>query len=55
MHTILIVEDEAVLRLTFARFLEEAGYAVESAENYHDAVAFEERDHFGVIVTDIVL
>jgi len=55
MHTILIVEDEAVLRLTFARFLEEAGYAVESAENYHDAVAFVERDHFDVVVTDIVL
>ncbi len=55
MCNVLIVEDEAVLRLTFARFLEDAGYSVRAAENYAEAVRHLEEDHFDVVVTDIVL
>jgi two-component system, NtrC family, response regulator HydG len=55
MSNVLIVEDEAVLRLTFARFLEEAGYTVESAEDYPEAEQLMDRARFDVVVTDIVL
>lgn len=55
MSTILIVEDEDVLRLTFARFLESEGHTVETAATYDDAVDRIEETDFQVIVTDIIL
>ncbi|MCF6285842.1 MAG: sigma 54-interacting transcriptional regulator, partial [Candidatus Hydrogenedentes bacterium] len=55
MCNVLIVEDEAVLRLTFTRFLEEEGYGVESAEDYEEAASHMGNTHFDVVVTDIVL
>jgi len=55
MRTVLIVEDEAVLRLTFTRFLEEADYEVAAVENYLDAVAQIGKRDFDIVVTDIVL
>lgn len=55
MTHILIVEDEEVLRLTFARFLEQEGYEVEAASSYVEASALLDRTDFDVIVTDIVL
>lgn len=55
MNRVLIVEDEDVLRLTFARFLEEEGYEVDSAADYEVAADLVQRYRFDVVVTDIVL
>ncbi len=55
MANVLIVEDEAVLRLTFGEFLEHDGYAVHTAEDYDEAVSLLDRVDFDVIVTDIIL
>jgi two-component system response regulator HydG len=55
MSRVLIVEDEAVLRLTFAEFLTEDHHQVESARNFDEAVERIEADAFDVIVTDIIL
>jgi PAS domain S-box-containing protein len=52
---ILVVEDEAVLRLTFGHFLEDEGYEVEVAEDYNEALHHLDRSAFDVIVTDIIL
>ena len=51
----LVVEDEAVLRLTFAQFLEEDGYEVVTVEDYQQALDEIEAQNFDVIVTDIIL
>jgi len=55
MANVLIVEDEAVLRLTFGEFLEQDGYTVHAAEDYDEAVSLLDRVDFDVIVTDIIL
>lgn len=55
MSHILIVEDEDVLRLTFARFLEGEGYSVATAASYEEAVEALSGADFEVIVTDIIL
>lgn len=55
MNNVLIVEDEDVLRLTFARFLEADRYQVQTASSYESARALIEDGSFDVIVTDIVL
>lgn len=55
MSNILIVEDEDVLRLTFARFLEADGHHVETAASYDEAVENLDDADFQVIVTDIIL
>jgi PAS domain S-box-containing protein len=55
MAKILIVEDESVLRMTFAHFLEEEQHEVATVEQYDEAVACIDREHFDVIVTDIIL
>jgi PAS domain S-box-containing protein len=55
MSSVLIVEDEDVLRLTFARFLEADRHQVETANSYQSARALMERRSFDVVVTDIVL
>jgi PAS domain S-box-containing protein len=52
---ILVVEDEAVLRLTFGQFLEDEGHDVEVAEDYNEALHHLEHAPFDVIVTDIIL
>lgn len=55
MANVLIVEDEAVLRLTFGEFLEQDGYTAHTAEDYDEAVSLLDRVDFDVIVTDIIL
>ena len=55
MARVLVVEDEAVLRLTFTQFLEDEGYEVVNAEHYDAAVVELERNAVDIIVTDIVL
>lgn len=52
---VLIVEDESVLRLTFAEFLREEGLDVAAAANYNEAAQALEGPMFDVVVTDIIL
>jgi len=55
MHTVLVIEDEEVLRLTFSEFLAGEGYDVVVADNYDEAVASFAQHDFDAIVTDILL
>jgi PAS domain S-box-containing protein len=52
---VLIVEDESVLRLTFAEFLLEEGLDVSAAANYDEAARELRGPPFDVVVTDIIL
>ncbi len=52
---VLVVEDEAVLRLTFAQFLKNKGYAAVTAADYGEAMECIRQQTFDVIVTDILL
>jgi PAS domain S-box-containing protein len=53
--SVLVVEDERVLRLTFEQFLRNEGYEVATAESYDKALIHIEDHDFDVIVTDIIL
>ncbi len=55
MARILVVEDEAVLRLTFGQFLEDEGHDVRAAEDYTEALRHLDEGPFDVVVTDIIL
>jgi len=53
---ILIVDDEESLRLTFELLLKRAGYeSVTGVSNFDDAIATVEKEHFDLIISDIVL
>jgi CheY-like chemotaxis protein len=49
----LVVDDSMLIRYTVCRFLEERGYAVESATNGVEALQILERLHPDLIVTDM--
>jgi CheY-like chemotaxis protein len=49
----LVVDDSMLIRFTVCRFLEERGFAVESAANGLEAVQVLERVHPGLVVTDL--
>jgi CheY-like chemotaxis protein len=49
----LVVDDSMLIRYTVCRFLEERGYAVESATNGVEALQILERVHPDLIVTDM--
>ncbi|MBE9504795.1 MAG: sigma 54-interacting transcriptional regulator [Proteobacteria bacterium] len=55
MKSVLVVDDEKILRYTFSEFLEEGGYAVTTAENYDDALGKLEKPAFDLVITDIIL
>ncbi len=55
MKSILIVDDEEILRFTFGEFLEEGGYEVQRAENYNDAMDKLKSSSFDLVITDIIL
>lgn len=55
MARILVVEDEAVLRLTFSQFLQDEGHEVFVAEDYNEALRHLDAYSFEVVVTDIIL
>ncbi len=55
MAKILIVEDEAVLRMTFEHFLDEEGFEVRTAANFDEALRALDESVPDVIVTDIIL
>jgi CheY-like chemotaxis protein len=49
----LVVDDSMLIRYTVCRFLEERGFAVESATNGVEALQILERVHPDLIVTDM--
>jgi CheY-like chemotaxis protein len=49
----LVVDDSMLIRYTVCRFLEERGFAVESATNGLEALAILERVHPDLVVTDM--
>src|SRR5690554_506913 len=51
--TILLVDDEANIRLTLGVVLERAGYSVTAAENGETAVELLERQTFDLMVVDL--
>lgn len=52
--TVLIVEDETIIRFTLAEVLEEAGYKVLEASNVLEAVAIiGRRDDLSAVISDI--
>ena len=55
MATVLIVEDEHVLRLTFEEFLLEDEYTVFTAQNYSEATDILSEQDIDVVVSDIIL
>jgi PAS domain S-box-containing protein len=55
MARVLVVEDEAVLRLTFQEFLSEQGHEVFTAPDYDEAINLIEHEDFDLVVTDIIL
>jgi CheY-like chemotaxis protein len=52
--TVLVVEDEALIRLDIVEQLEKLGYIVHEAENADNAIAFLERsDDIRLVFTDV--
>ncbi len=56
-ETILLVEDEPVVRRLTRRILERAGYRVHEAGNAEDALAFfqDQQPHLDLLLTDVVM
>jgi PAS domain S-box-containing protein len=54
-ETILLVEDEEIVRRLIQRMLEEAGYKVLIAANGHDALTLAEAANFDLVLTDVVM
>jgi DNA-binding NtrC family response regulator len=51
--TILVIDDEAMIRATVGRILERAGYRVRTAETGDDALALVRREHFDAVLCDL--
>lgn len=54
-HSILIIDDEPVLRLTFKYLLEGEGYCVWVAANGHDGLDIFHKHPIDLVITDIVM
>lgn len=52
-RTVLIVEDEPLIRMTLADALEEEGYGVLEAETVLEAIAVLGHQHMDAVITDI--
>jgi two-component system cell cycle response regulator CpdR len=55
MIRILLAEDEEAMRAYLARALENAGYEVVAVDRGTAAVPFLEREHFDLLLSDIVM
>jgi len=56
METLLVAEDEEVVRLFMKKILERAGYKVITAENGEDAVArFRDHGNISLVLSDVVM
>jgi PAS domain S-box-containing protein len=54
-HRILVVDDEESIRFTFSEFLTDAGYVVDTAEDFEEAIACFEANAYDAIFLDILL
>ncbi len=52
---ILLAEDEEAMRTYLSRALEKAGYQVETVDRGTDAVPMLEKDHYDLLLSDIVM
>ena len=52
---ILLAEDEEAMRTYLTRALVKAGYEVESVDRGTDAIPFLEKEHFDLLLSDIVM
>ena len=56
METLLVAEDEEIVRMFMKKILERAGYKVIIADNGEDAVArFREHDDISLVLSDVVM
>ena len=55
MKTVLIIEDEAVIRRVLTRVLERAGFIVRTAENGDDALLQLRAAEVDIVITDIIM
>ncbi|MEJ2696541.1 MAG: sigma-54-dependent Fis family transcriptional regulator [Candidatus Sulfobium sp.] len=54
-HRILVIDDEESIRYTFESFLEDEGYSVDTARDYHEAVGRIGDTDFDLIFADVIL
>ncbi|TYP00229.1 transcriptional regulator with PAS, ATPase and Fis domain [Geothermobacter ehrlichii] len=54
-HRILCIDDEESIRLTFASFLEDEGYQVDTAASADEALTLLDRNEYDLIFLDILL
>jgi CheY-like chemotaxis protein len=54
-RSVLVVEDEALVRMLVVQVLEEAGYAVFEAADPHTALRMLQADYIDLMVTDVGL
>jgi len=52
---VLVIDDEESIRYTFKEFLSDAGYEVETASDYNEAIAHIRENGFDLIFVDIIL
>jgi DNA-binding NtrC family response regulator len=55
MKSILIIEDEAVIRSALSKFLKRKGYEISEAESLEEALETQQLNQFNLILTDIRL
>ena len=55
MKSVLIIEDEAVIRRVLTRVLERAGFIVRTAENGDDALQQLRAAEVDIVITDIIM
>lgn len=55
MKKILVLEDDAILRLLYEKLLSKHGYSVSVAETYNEAVEFLDNEKFDLYIVDLML
>jgi putative two-component system response regulator len=55
MTRILVIDDEAVIRMLVVEILESAGYDVTSAESAERALALLDKEEFDLVVSDVIM
>jgi putative two-component system response regulator len=55
MNRILVIDDEAVIRMLVVEILESAGYDVTSAESAERALALLDKEEFDLVVSDVIM
>jgi CheY-like chemotaxis protein len=55
LKTVLVIDDEAIVRMTLARMLELAGYRVLQAVNGVEGLKVFAREHIDLVMCDIIM